>query len=132
MKIKFAWFLPVLVFYTENIKSNFAGLAAGPFIFIKEKYREDKGLLRHEIKHSKQFYITLGIGSLLYKFNAKVRYLAEVGCYKEQLKFSPDSKKKRHAEIYADFIINRYGLKNLDKASVIKDIQAKPKYWLWG
>lgn len=132
MKIKFAWFLPVLVFFTDKeLKGGYAGKSWGPVIVIRTQYKDDRGLLAHELNHSKQWYITLSLWSWFYKFNAKVRYLSEVGCYKKQLRYVPPNLLKKRTALFATFITTRYGL-NVDVNDVIKDLNAKPKYWLWG
>ena len=44
-------FIPVPVFYVESVRDGFAGVSYGPFIRIAKKYREDVGLLNHELHH---------------------------------------------------------------------------------
>lgn len=45
-----------LLKYTKTMKTGFAGYAKGPFIFIHQDYRSDKGILAHEVEHVKQWW----------------------------------------------------------------------------
>lgn len=44
-----------IIRYTDNIPESFGGMAYGPVIFIRPKYRDDKGLHAHEQEHVKQW-----------------------------------------------------------------------------
>jgi hypothetical protein len=105
------------VFYTDRFIDDWAvGCARGPLIFIRPKYKEDKGLLAHEQVHVKQWFKTLALHPFLYLFSAKYRYKSELEAYKEQLKYSPDKASK-----YAEFIKTRYNL-SIDYDRVLEDL----------
>lgn len=81
------------VFYTNKlIPDRFVGAAFGPFIFIRPHKKDDIGLLEHEKVHVRQFWRTLGLFAIPYYFSSKARIKYEVEAYKEQLKYSPNSK----------------------------------------
>lgn len=107
MKIKFVYkILPAFIFVSENLEPQFGGKTNGPVIRIREKYQNDDGLLHHELTHVKQWYRTLFLHSLLYKFSLLYRLDSEVEAYKEQLKYYKDDRSK----IFARFIATEYGL----------------------
>ena len=95
-----------ILIYTDNLPANVGGRANGPVIRIKNKYRDDKGLLEHEKFHVRQWYFGLFIfHGLLYKFSDKYRFWSETQAYKEQLKYSPGN-----LDLFASFISKNYGL----------------------
>jgi hypothetical protein len=90
-------------FYTDRfIGEGFAGIAKGPFIFIRPKHKGDRGLLEHEKVHVRQYWRclwTLG-------FRRKTKLQREVEAYREQLKWYSDDR----TMLFAQFIATRYGL----------------------
>lgn len=103
--------LGYLLVYTDWIKTGFAGCSNGPIIRIRPKYKDDLGLEMHERQHIKQWWITLGLHSLLYFLSKKYRLWAEVSAYEEQLKYPPASGRDAYRKIYAGFISTKYGIK---------------------
>lgn len=82
--------------FTDNINSKFGGLCTFPNLFmrllgkpcevkIRPKYKDDKGLLNHELKHVEQFYNDYLYG-LKYNFSKAFRYKMELEAYTEQVK----------------------------------------------
>ena len=95
-----------IVFYTDRlIPQQFAGCARGPVIFIRPKYKNDKGLLEHEKVHVRQFWRTLGLHGPIYKFSKSYRLKCELEAYSVQLRYSPNS-----ADAFAKFIAEKYDL----------------------
>lgn len=74
----------------------------GFLIFIRPKYRNDYGLLQHELMHVRQ-----GLRMLLYRFE-KYRLQLELEAYREQLRWSID--KAADADIFAGYLAENYGL----------------------
>ncbi len=105
-------FIPVPIFYTENLIKDWAGgVSYGFFIIIKPKYKESKTLLEHELVHSHQFYRTFGFMSLLYWLSPNYRIKYELEAYHVQVK----------AKNYSDYIIkwvakSLYNNYNTDKS----------------
>ncbi len=120
MKIKTVYgFIPVPVFIAKDLGWA-AGRAYGVFVRIKEKYKDDEGLLQHELQHIRQFYRTLMLHPLLYKFSARYRYNAELECYRVQLRYAKN--KDRTLKYFVKLLTTRYGLK-LDAKSVENDLR---------
>ncbi len=82
--------LPYVLFYFPDNGEWFAGRAYGPVVKIKRKYKDDKGLLWHEEEHVRQFYKTLGLHGLLYKFVRRYRAWAEATAYARQVEGGAD------------------------------------------
>lgn len=100
-----------LVKYSDEVPEQFGGLASGPLIRIRPKYKGDAGLLEHEKTHVRQWYAltVLGLVSaaalvllvspelwptigaapslhpLLYKFLRPYRRWCEVKAYRKQI-----------------------------------------------
>lgn len=92
----------MLIFYTERfIPEDHKAATRGPVIFINPDYRNDKGLLEHELVHRKQWLRSFGLFSFLYPLSRKYRLKAEVEAFREQAKHYPDDRMPRFAELLA-------------------------------
>jgi hypothetical protein len=85
MKYKF----PCLIFYTDKVTKGkdfvVRGKSLGFVILIGEAYKNDKGLLAHELEHGWQFlYHGLIIHKLLYHFIRRYRLWSECKAYIHQ------------------------------------------------
>ena len=98
--------------YTDaNMKENVGGYAKAWFIRIRPRYKDDKGIHAHELKHVEYWWKYGIIGRLLYKFSKTYRLNEEVECYKEQLKYAPATGNPEHyRDMYAGFIADDYNL----------------------
>ncbi len=72
--------------YTDDLPDGVGGEARGPVIRIRTKYRQDEGIHAHELEHVRQWWVTLGIHSLLYLVVRRYRLWAEVQAYREQMR----------------------------------------------
>lgn len=96
-----------LVFYTDNlIPEQFAGITRWFIVLIRPKYKDDAGLLAHELVHVSQFWRSVGVLPILYRFSKKWRLVLEVEAYREQLKYYSDDRRT----LFANFLATRYGL----------------------
>ena len=96
-----------LVFYTDRIiPERFAGLTIGFVVLIRPKYRDDSGLLAHELVHVRQFWRSCGLSMLLYEISKSWRLRYEVEAYKAQMACYPDNR----AMIFAGFLSEKYRL----------------------
>jgi len=96
------------IFYTNKFVNNTdAGTARAMFIWIRPSYKNDKGLLEHELVHVRQFWRNPLFFGLLYRFSEKYRFNSEVEAYREQLKHYPDDR----SDLFAKFIVENYRLK---------------------
>ncbi len=76
---------PHITVYTDRLPDGVGGCANGPLIRIRPKYREDVGIHEHELEHVRQWWITLGVHSLLYLLVRRYRLWAEVQAYRAQM-----------------------------------------------
>jgi hypothetical protein len=116
--MKFNLMPPVVIVYTDKLPKDWAdGWSYGPLILIRPAHKENKGLHVHELFHSAQFWLTLGIHGILYQILPKYRYWSEIWAYRRQLKYSPGSEQR-----YAEFISTNYKL-NVTIDQVLKDLK---------
>lgn len=90
----FGW-IPVPVFYTENMDEKFGGMMriiVIPMIFIRPKYRDtDLGIHMHELEHAEQAWRHLLLfHALLYWLSDRYRLWAEVVAYRRQIACYPE------------------------------------------
>jgi hypothetical protein len=118
------------IHYTDNLPEGVGGTANGPYVRIRPKYKDDKGLHQHELEHVKQWWIativsavllaaglwhfqqplwqaiaSVGTHGVLYKFIPAYRLWAEVQAHKVQLDYAPHALKH-----FAKRIATQYGL----------------------
>ena len=106
--------------YTDDMKDWQGGYAKAWFIRIRPKYKDDKGIHAHELKHVEYWWKYGVIGRLLYKFSKRWRLKEEVECYKEQLKYAPATgNPEYYRNMYAGFIADDYEL-DISKGDVLK------------
>ena len=102
-----------LKYTDENMKEGQGGYAKFWFIRIRPKYKDDKGILAHELEHVKQFWRRgIYFHSLRYLLSKDYRLDCEVEAYKEQLKYAPaTTDPDTYRKMYAGFIAKGYNLK---------------------
>jgi len=100
--------------YTDNLPAGRAGHAKFWFIKIIPEYKDDLGLINHEIYHVSEFWHN-PLYPILYTWIKSYRLRSEVGAYKVQLKYYDDDRTK----MFAGFICDNYGL-DVSKEDVIK------------
>jgi hypothetical protein len=107
------------VFYTNfSIPKKFAAMTRGPFVLIRPDYKQDKGLLEHELIHVKQWWKNPLFHALRYKFSTKYRLQCELEAYKHQLKFYEND----NIYLFASYIVNKYKV-NSSLSEVVKLLQ---------
>lgn len=108
MKLKLIFgIIPVLIIQTNLMPRRFDALSLGLIILIRPKSSDDKGLLEHELVHSRQAIKGLFILHLLrYWLDKDYRYKSELEGYIEQAKHSPS----HELDNYARALANSYGL----------------------
>lgn len=120
----FNW-LPVPVLYSRRlVGQGFAGRSFGVAIAIHPDYRDDTGLLAHELEHCRQFYRSLGVSAVLYALSKRQRYRQELACYRIQLAHQPRLQRRYYAGLYAQFIVDKYRLR-VDYDTVLTDLLAQ-------
>lgn len=81
-------FIPVPIFWSDRVLKGWqGGVSYGFFCIIRPKYRDrnDDGIVRHELRHCRQFYTRFPLHGLLYRFSRKYRLRAEMEAYAVQL-----------------------------------------------
>ena len=107
LMIRFVYkILPVLVIYTDYLPKRFSGYCLGFIVLIRPGARGDTGLLEHELVHSRQFYRTLGVYSILVWISKRYLFKTEIEAYATQLRYSEDLEILR----FSKFIAENYGL----------------------
>ena len=88
--IKFVYVIfPAFISYKE-VDKEIKNYVSGCRIVIQPKYKEDNGILQHELTHVKQWYRGgLFISSWRYDESRKYRLQCEVEAYKNQMRY-PD------------------------------------------
>lgn len=80
------FFPPAIITYSDNLPEWKAGEAQMFFITIRPAYRDDKGILMHELAHVAVWWLTLGILDML---SRRFRLWNEARAYRIQMKY-PD------------------------------------------
>ena len=119
------------IHYTDSLPEGIGGTAQGPYIRIRPKYKDDKGIHAHEEEHVRQWWVltifsafallvgaeylqqplwiaiaSVGVHGLLYLLVPQYRLWAEVEAHKAQLKYSPGNE-----ALFGWRIANKYKLK---------------------
>jgi hypothetical protein len=109
--IKFVYgILPCFISYSDDIPIDSAGIASGIFIKIRPDYKDDDGLLEHELTHIKQFYTTFMLHGILYKNSKTYRLNSEIEAYKVQLEINKNDDKQDYTDFYVKRITEMYDL----------------------
>jgi len=104
--------IPCFIFFTKRFLHGFRGYNYGPVVCVHPDSRNDKGLIEHELTHSKQFFRTFGLHAILYWISKRYRLRAEVEAYAVQLKYYDESPQERDDRIilFGEFIAKDYNL----------------------
>lgn len=90
--------LPAFIEYTDDIADKKdAAITSGCHIKIRPSYRDDVGLLQHELQHVRQFYRR-------FLFMSMTHLEREIEAYRVQLKYYPDDR----AYLFAQFMATSY------------------------
>lgn len=120
-----------VVEYTEDIPVGFGGKMFSPslifklignpcIIKIRPEYKEDVGLLNHEIKHVEQFN-KYWFYNIMYDLSKEFRYRMELEAYLEQVR-TYEYKYLSQCWWIVEALCNKYNL-NVNQDKVIKDIE---------
>ena len=132
-----------LMFTTSTLPNGIGGVAVMFWTTVLDKYRDDTGLMMHELEHVKQFWrlallsiplvillwgLSLPLGfalwpvpahSLLYRVSKRYRLYCEVEAYRLQASSYPDDRRP----IFAHYIANDYRL-DIAPAAALKLLKA--------
>ena len=77
---------PAFVYYTDALPDGVGGEARAFIVRIRPVYKDDSGILAHELEHVRQAWCGLLLGhALLYQFVRRYRQWAEIRAYREQM-----------------------------------------------
>ena len=108
------WMPTKVVYSDEGMKSWQGGyckyLPCSNYIQIREKYKNDKGILAHELTHARQHGLFLFFHPLLTFFDKYILFI-ELDAYREQVKAYNYTKEGQYMWIVNALVDpNRYGL----------------------
>ena len=117
------------VIFSDNLEDGYAARCYYPLIpmfgtckiVIRPKYKEDIGLLNHELKHVEQYSKNFFHG-LIYRFSKSYRYKCELDAYKEQIKEYRYTM-LRQASWIIQALRDKYDL-DIDEKKITQDIEA--------
>jgi len=115
----------VPVIYTDELDNRYGARTYCIFpitwIKIRPKYKDDTGLLLHELTHVKQIYRTLGLHCILYPLYWRYRLRAEIEAYSRQLAYykiyNPE---KYQPDFFVQMIQKKYNLPRNKETSTNK------------
>ena len=81
----------VVIYSSFGVPGKYSGIAYGPIVFILPEYIDDRGLLEHELVHTRQFW------NPLKWFKGKLWW--EVEAFKEQAKWYSDDRSRAFASL---------------------------------
>jgi predicted metalloprotease with PDZ domain len=88
----------VVLYFSFGVPRASSGIAYGPVVFIRPEYAGDRGLLEHELAHTRQFWNP--------RKWFKGRLWWEVEAYRAQRKWYPEDRTREFARLIA----TSYGL----------------------
>lgn len=91
-------------------------------ISIDEDYQADVGLVRHEIEHQYQNWMTLCLHPLLYQFSQRYRLWSEVQAYSKQYHAYPEER-SHLVDLFAGYIHQHYNLTRYSYLEVFSELQ---------
>ena len=84
------WAIPKDIHVTDDLPTwvggKFEVINFAPTIKVRQKYKNDTGLINHEKCHARQFGRLLFIHIVAYKYSKTYRLLSELEAYREQVK----------------------------------------------
>jgi hypothetical protein len=130
--------IPHILHYTDTLPEGLGGTAQGPYIRIRPRLKNDKGIHAHELLHVAQWWVftlvsaaiiggllwyfneplwgavgAVGVYGALYRFVPAFAIWAEVQCYREQAKHYEDDRMPR----FAQFMATKYRFKITTEAA---------------
>lgn len=111
MKIRLIWkFIPIVIFISNWMPKRFSGYHVGTLVLIRPDYKDDEGLIQHELIHVKQNIRTLGWSGIKQIWNKNHKLNRECEAYAEQLKYVPANQYKTVSTRFVNFMYTKYNL----------------------
>jgi hypothetical protein len=112
MKIRLIWkFIPVPIFITNwLIPSKFAGYHIVDIVLIRPEYKDDEGLIQHELTHVKQNIRTFMWSGIRQYWDKNHKLDRECEAYAVQLQYVPIPQRDVMRKRFVNFIYTKYNL----------------------
>lgn len=111
MKIRLIWnFIPILIFITNWMPNKFSGYHVGCLVLIRPDYKDDEGLIQHELTHVKQNIRTLGWSGIKQIWNKNHKLNRECEAYATQLLYVSDKDYQILKTRFVNFMYSKYNL----------------------
>ena len=116
-----------VVEYVDSMEPGYAARCVYPIVpivgtckvVISKRYKDDTGLLAHEIEHVRQ-YARNPLHAAMYKWCSWYMYRCEIAAYKMQTKAYGYTNTKQY-EWIVNAMLNKYGVKK-SKEQILKDL----------
>ena len=89
---------------------RFSGYHVGTLVLIRPDYKDDEGLIQHELTHVKQNIRTLGWSGIKQIWDKNHKLNRECEAYAEQLKYVPANQYKTVSTRFVNFMYTKYNL----------------------
>ncbi len=107
--LKWIKIFPYSLIYSDVMPEEKGGYVSGLTVYIRPKYRDDIGILKHEEFHILQRYMTLGLHNCIKDLSKRYAIWVEVSAYREQLKWPPATVALAYyRDLYAGFIASSW------------------------
>jgi len=111
MKIRLIWnFIPIPVFITNWMPERFAGYHIVDIVLIRPQYKDDEGLIQHELTHVKQNLRTLFWSGIKHYWDKNHRLNRECEAYAVQLQYVPDEDYEVMKTRFVNYMYTKYDL----------------------
>ena len=111
MKFRIIWkFIPIPIFITNWMPARFAGYHVVDIVFIRPEYKDDEGLIQHELTHVKQNLRTLGWSGIKQYWNKEHKLDRECEAYAVQLQYVPVAKQEVMRRRFVNYMYTKYDL----------------------
>ena len=111
MKIRLIWnFIPILIFITNWMPKKFSGYHVGCLVLIRPDYKDDEGLIQHELTHVKQNIRTLGWSGIKQIWNKNHKLNRECEAYAVQLEYVPVKQYDTMKTRFVNYMYTKYDL----------------------
>ncbi len=111
MKIRIIWkFIPIPVFITNWMPERFSGYHIVDIVLIRPDYKDDEGLIQHELTHVKQNLRTLFWSGIKQYWDKNHKLNRECEAYAVQLQYVPDEDYEVMKTRFVNYMYTKYNL----------------------
>ena len=103
-------FIPIPVFITNWMPERFAGYHIVDIVLIRPDYKDDEGLIQHELTHVKQNLRTLFWSGIKQYWDKNHKLNRECEAYAIQLQYVPDEDYEVMKTRFVNYMYTKYNL----------------------